>query len=556
MLQSKINGIPSMPAFNARIRKILKFQLWIWCILWFISLPSTSGKCGGVDISISIYPKEHNILYGEPLELFCVAGSNYSASDIFIMKDGKKLESEIVNSTTRRLYIAKPEKQFATYSCHNLKNNKRCISRIVVDNPPSDVTDFNCFSKNLESLNCSWTSPKAYSVVSYKLNFYVHNNLVSPPCEPFSFKTTRYCVWDSSTLPRYRQQDEKQHFYLSSCNIFGCNNQNFTIDHFSIVKPDPPYDLGVFSNGAHNVLLKWRIPHNIADLLQCGVDYKIQYQIAKVDNRTHFRTVDTLQLPAKPAMIVFNIDLPYAHMQYEVRIYIKSKLAVSEEFWSDYTFLVFTTLAERPIRPPKMIAGAFDQNIVSNNERVINIYWQNIEEIEEAGPEFTYKVQVSDGDTTNTIYPANGKSYVTFKTSLDALDVYVWSANINGSSENRSFIYIPPEKDTRNLKINSLRKVAYENGTYELWWDDVKDVDNYTLFWCKHNGDQTCSGRIEFAVLDSRQARHVIDLPKDDVYQFAVSANRGVSSGGMTWAKIYGSQVGDRIVDCVQRGNY
>ncbi|CAG9584579.1 unnamed protein product [Danaus chrysippus] len=521
-----------------------QLKSWIWCFLikCLISLPCIFSKCLGVDITVAIYPPGEIIVeYGKPLELFCVA-ENYSANDIKFLIGGQTLESEVVNSSTRRLYIKKPEKQASTYYCQNTKNQKKCTSRVLVESPPTDVTDFSCISYNLEILNCSWTSLVTLTSMNYSVTFSGNNYLATPPC--FSDKVysvmnrKRYCLWNTTSQPRYRQQEEKQYFYLTACNVYACNSQNFTIDHYSIVKPDPPSNLQVTENGTHSVQLMWSIPNNMADLLPCGVDHIIEYQIAKIDNTTHFRRVNASFLPPKNKIYRFQLtDLPYAHKQYEVRVFIKSKKATKRELWSDFSYVVFYTASERPKRPPDTVAGAFHKSAYSNN-RVIYVYWKQLEEYEEAGANFTYKIIVSQDNKTQTVFPDKNKSlsYVRLNATLNALDITVWSLNNKGTSLNSSHLYIPAEKDTHSLKLTSFTKLAYENGTYELSWVAIKNIDNYTLFWCQHNATQICVGRMDFAVLSPNKSNHVIDLPREYRYQFAISANNGSKTSGMVWA--------------------
>ncbi|CAK1595845.1 unnamed protein product [Parnassius mnemosyne] len=526
---------------KCRSRKGPLFRSWIWCILvkCFLSLPCIFSKCLGVDITVAVYPQgDVSVLYGEPLEIFCVA-ENYSSEDIEFTLAGKPFPSTIVNSTTRRLYIDKPEKQVNTYYCKNKKTKKICTNRVLVDSPPENITDFSCLSKNLEVLNCSWTSPDSYSNINYSLTFLINGNSVQP-CIAKKIENTRYCTWNTSSQPRYRQQEEEFYFNLKSCNVFGCNEQNFTVDHFSVVKPDPPADLKVLSNGTHSVVLQWSIPNNVVDLLPCGVEHRIEYQIAKIDNTAYFHSVDASFLPPNNKTYRFQLtNLPYAHMQYEVRIYIKSRKAVSEEFWSEFSYIVFYTASERPGRPPEMTAGGFDQ-ATYNNKRVIYVYWKQLEEYEEAGANFTYKVLISQGSKTQTLLADKNKSlsYVFLEVaSLDAMEVSVWSLNMNGPSVNSSHLYIPPARDTHSLDITSFTKLAYENGTYELSWVGIDKIDNYTLFWCHHNTTKICHGRLNFTVLEPNKSNHVIDLPRDYRYQFAISANNGTKTSGMIWAK-------------------
>ncbi|CAK1546988.1 unnamed protein product [Leptosia nina] len=530
---------------SSRTNRGPKLRTWFWCfVIKFLGLPCIFSKCLSVDITVASYPAgDINVLYGQPLEMFCVA-ENYSSSDLEFTLSGKRLESEIVNSSTIRLYIDKPEKQVNTYYCKNTKTNKNCINRVLVDSPPPDVTDFKCISNNLESLNCSWTKPESLSAITYNLTFAVNGNFVTPPCTHNNTKkdltNTRFCVWDSNSTPRYRQQADVLFFTLISCNVFGCNSQNYSIDHFSIVRPDPPFNLKDVKIGTHSVVLKWWIPNNIVDFLHCGIDHKIEYQIAKIDNTTFFHEVNASSLPAKNRTYKFQLtNLPYSHMQYEVRIYIKSKKAPdSKEFWSDFSYKVFYTDSERPRRPPDTTAGAFDRAVFVDR-RVIYIYWKQLEEYEEAGANFTYKVLVSQDNRTQTLFPDKNKSlsYVMLNSSLSSMDVTIWSFNQIGSSLNSSHLYIPSEKNIRSLGLTSFTKLAYENGTYELAWGGNKRIDNYTLFWCQHNSTNICIGQMNFTVLDPTKSRYVIDLPRDQRYQFAISANNGTTTSGIVWAK-------------------
>ena len=486
-----------------------------------------------------------NILYGDPLEIFCVA-EHYSADNLVFSLSGRIQNSEKVNATTRRLYIPKLPRNLYAFYCRNTVTQKQCTSRVLVDMPPSNVTDFGCISKNLDELKCSWSTPEVqdFSSTTYNLTFLINGNMVEPrTANRTGTEKVRWVTWTETSKPRYRQMENQYYFLLTASNYFGKNTQRFTIDHFSIVKPDPPEQLKVLSNDTHSVLLQWKIPHNMVDFLSCAIVHRIEYQIAKIDNTAYFRSVDASSLIPKEkrnnkTYTFLLSNLPYAHMQYEVRIYIKSELATEDKYWSDFNYVLFTTASERPQRPPDTIAGAFDQSIYEN-KRVIYVYWQQLEEYEEAGDNFTYKVVVQGSRHPQTLFPDKNKSlsYVILDgTTLDAIDVTIWSTNAVGSSVNSSHLYIPSKIDTEALNVKSFTKLAYQNGTYKLSWVGVKNIDNYTLFWCQHNTSQICTGRMNFTVLDPTQNTHVIALPRDSRYQFAISANSGFKTSGMTWA--------------------
>lgn len=535
--------------------------LWIWSVFVCLCIVSRCVAAGDPSSSVSIDPEgDSYIRLGDKLTIYCIAGPNYNRSHIKITHSGKELYTIPVNDTTI-MYTETPKEHVRNkiYYCKNKETNQNIVKIVIVASPPKNVLDFKCISLNFEVLNCSWTSPDNIIFTKYKLTQVIRNNTKLQPCIPTQLEKTllRYCYWNTTSQPRYRQQDEKLDFILEAHNEFGNNTQNFTINHYSIVKPDPPMNLTNITVTPHRVLLSWQLPININDFLHEGVDHKIEYQIAKIDNKKYFRIVNTSGLWRKASIngkyeYKFNLSLPYAHMLYGVRVYIKPKAAKSDEFWSEFSRVLFYTSSEQPRRPPEMIAGAFDQNPFQDH-RILYVYWKQLEEYEEAGANFTYRINVyRETSAPRTYWPDKNKSlgYLYLEDeSMEALHVEVQSYNEQGSSENSSYLYIPPEKETRSLRLTLFTKLAYENGTYELSWAGIPNVDNYTLFWCHHNTTNICSGRLNFTVLNPNMNKHIINLPRDYRYQFAISANKGSSTSGMVWAKCDISKDGIAMFD-------
>ncbi|KAI8435664.1 hypothetical protein MSG28_003927 [Choristoneura fumiferana] len=396
--------------------------------------------------------------------------------------------------------------------------------------------------ENLDLLKCSWIRSKTeVSVVNQNLTFLVNGKAVAPFCQVKEDNgIVSSCTWSASKgFPLYRQQLETYFFKMKSCNLLGCINENFTIDHFSIVKPNKPTDLEVLQNGTHSVVLKWKIPNNMVDLLGGGIEHRVEYQIAEIDDTSYFHKVDASELPPKNRTYKFALtNLPYAHKEYEVRIYIRPKKAKQEQFWSDYAFKIINTTSEIPQRPPETAAGAFHQ-MPYDNHRLINVYWSQLWDYEEAGANFTYKVVVLQGKKSETLFPENKSlSYISLiNATLDSLQVSVWSQNAVGTSKNYSSLYIPPKVDTDTLTLKSFTKLKHINGTYELSWNKINNIDNYTLFWCELNTTNTCTDHMNMTTLQPNVSKHSIYLPQPNAYQFAISANNGTKSSGMTWAK-------------------
>ncbi|XP_049868753.1 cytokine receptor-like [Pectinophora gossypiella] len=536
----------------------LKCQSWICCAILYLCIIA-SCAAEREENTVFMFPKgDLYVRHGDNLEMFCIAGMNYTAKDLSFTLSGKILPSKIINSTTIRLFIEKPKEQYRqTYYCRNSISNKVELKTVYVASPPAEVKDFKCISRNIDVLNCTWSTPDLIIFTNYSLTFLFNGNAVKP-CIANTVQNSlmRYCYWNTTSAPRYRQLEDTYYFLLESQNVFGNRTQNFTIDHYSVVKPDPPMNLKNISVSPHSVLLQWTIPYNIHHFLPSGIEHKIEYQIAKIDDTSVFRQIDTSSLPANNKTYKFNLtNLPYAHRQYGVRVYIKPKRAQSDEFWSDFNNLVFYTASERPAKPPDMMPGSFDQSRFQDG-RLLNIYWKQLEEYEEAGANFTYKVLVTQGMRTKTYEPDKNKSlgYLSLNhldvESLEAMEVRVHSFNEMGFSINSSYLYIPAEKDTRSLRLTLFTKLAYENGTYELSWaGSGYNIDNYTLFWCPHNTTNICTGRINFTYLEATKNKHIINLSRDYRYQFAISANKGMKTSGMTWAKCDISKDGIAMFD-------
>ncbi|KAI8433771.1 hypothetical protein MSG28_015746 [Choristoneura fumiferana] len=485
-----------------------------------------------------MFPDEDiTVLYGNPLEIICVAGHGYTSQDLEFFRQGEHINASIVNYTAVRVLIEKPDIGSYVYICTNIKTNKSSSRRVHVDTIPSFVTSFKCISQNLDQMKCSWLRPKTIPLINQSLTYFVNGKTVNPPCHVVSDGNLSSCAWFASHgFPLYRQQLEKYLFKMKSCNSMGCIDEDFTIDHFSIVKPDKPTYLKVLRSGPHDVTLKWRIPNNMVDLLPGGIEHRIEYQIAGIDDPSYFRKVDATYLPPKNRSYVFELtDLLSAHREYEVRIYIKPKKAKEEEFWSDYACKIFNTTSERPQRPPEIAAGAFHQ-MVYKNHRLVNVFWSQLKKYEEAGANFTYKVVVSQGEKTETLFPET-KNYISLViATLDSLKVSVWSHNAIGTSNSYSYLYIP-SLDTQTLLVKYFTMLKHINGTYELSWDRVNDIDNYTLFWCESDTANICVDHINFTTLQPDVIKYYIDLPQVNTYQFSLSANDGSVSSGMTWAE-------------------
>lgn len=295
--------------------------------------------------------------YGESLELYCEDHS--SADNIQFSSGNQTLPSVKVNDTTIKLYT-KLEKGVYSIYCRNNERRKITITRVIVDQAPVDVTDFICKSFNLDVMKCWWTVAPHVSVVNFSLSFLIAGHYVES-CKVFrAFPNKSGCSWDTIHSPRYRQIQKTYLFTLKSSNAFGRNEQNFTVDHYSTVQPAPVRNLSVRDIGVYSAKLSWTIPHNMLDFLD-GVSHKIEYRVPTI--ASSWWSIDTSKLPPRNLTHVYLLEVPYAHMRYEVRVSIRPLRATGEENWSMPSTLTFYTKGKSTSEINKQIYKTWRKNM-------------------------------------------------------------------------------------------------------------------------------------------------------------------------------------------------
>ncbi|KAG5899472.1 hypothetical protein JTB14_015324 [Gonioctena quinquepunctata] len=502
--------------------------------------------------------------YGQSLNITCnlyeeIAKDYINASSglYFIYKE-KRIPSdevEIINSTSVRLYIDKPPTSgYETYYCnfHETKPTKNeteklvCMNVVAVAVAPQNVTDFSCIGRNLDNLTCSWELPENYIktdyILSYTLNQGRSRNL-QYYCPKLTTADNRMsCFWNISTKPQYRQVQPTFAFTLNMTNTFGSNLMKIVYDHFKHVIPNPPENLTVVSTSPHSIHLTWVIPKMMV-YFKPGVHHRILYQCEYYEKKWEFVYITDWE---KNETLEYDLNnMKYAHAVCDVRISMRSAVAVDDEtMWSYYASKTVRTKSDIPDLPPPMTQGCFE--IINNQfHRDVYIYWQQIGEEQKNGQNFKYEVVVESHP--NMKPQEQTKAYAKF-TNLSATQyvISVWSTNEKGKSENKSTVIIPESRlmEPQNfLKWDHPATSLDENDLYELSWDaprsSGKEITNYTIFWCNNDRDRPhqCTGNLNWTVIPVGISKFNLSLPRNIIYQFAISANSENSSSGMSWAE-------------------
>lgn len=507
----------------------------------FLACFSLLLKCVISQECAEIYPaSEVYVKIGEPVELFCMTNGDFSADYLEFRWQGKVLDSTKVNDTAIKL-ITTPKplrgKYTVTYSCKSnyvkcKKNTSKCIFVTV---PPRKIKDFQCISDNFETLNCSWISPDDIET-KYDVFYSDFRGMLQGQTDNIDNNTKRrYCLWSNETHPPYRWDEKKFTILINSSNKLGSATEikNIT-DHFSIVKPAAVKNLSKVNVGPQHVELQWEVHDNLLRNYFGEYEFKIICDLIEKSNESkHIKTVQyySNNLSSSNKVVAFNLtELPYAHMQYKIRVFMKPDRA-SEKFWSKPSEIYVNTSSVIPRRPPDIASGSFHQ-MIFDQHRLIKIYWKELEENEEAGANFSYNIRIYAHGMIEKSYRRTGGFLSLNNATKKDIKILIWSENEIGKSINASFLYIP---STTTLQVSSLTKHTFNNGTNKLSWKGLHNVDNYTIFWCPYKIKNNCRDPINYTIVGSHENIFFITLPRDTLYQFAISANYREATNGMTW---------------------
>ncbi|XP_069693403.1 cytokine receptor isoform X2 [Periplaneta americana] len=546
----------------------------VHCIGWALLLNLLlifHGSCGnentcGIGLitpGVTIPKGDINLEYGNPLKILCVLNSNHStaagknSSDIVFFHDNRKVPEEfvrVVNSTALEIFIEQPPVSSSMYYC-KLKTKEEpaedaytaiCLNRVVVDRKPQEVQNFSCISRNWQNLTCSWKKPPSHVKTKYDLAFRLPGRAggrMHYKCPKVAENDTDgSCFWDLSTNPHYRLPYEYYYFTLTGRNIFGNWSKQFKFHHYSHVIPAPAAELTIVNTTYNYAVLKWSVPFPM-QLFPPGVVQKVEYQ-SMWDKKDEWKSADTTMLLLHNEYYVYTLkNLSYANTLYDVRVYMRSPLAVGEDKWSAPTRNTFKTKPTVPGAVPKTDIGSFEVSGGLPN-RDVYIYWQHIPEHLKNGDNFEYKIisveengrqlQLTPNETTNAYAKFRGISFNSFRFKIVA-------ANKEGYSQNVSEVYVPSKTELPPEPI-SFTKIAFEKGEYELSWkepvSDKHEIVNYTIFWCNHERDRPyqCTGFLNWTHVSRSENVKKINVPEDKIYQFAISANTRNASSGMVWA--------------------
>uniref|UniRef100_A0A1A9WHQ8 Cytokine receptor n=1 Tax=Glossina brevipalpis TaxID=37001 RepID=A0A1A9WHQ8_9MUSC len=498
-------------------------------------------------------PTSLSLLIGENATIKCtLSDANSSRIWFYEERSRRRIQQpsddiQILDPFTAILTIRNAEEQKGRYQC-KIQAQAIGVSEVYVGTKPTNVTDFKCKVYDYEYMECSFTRPKNMLLTQYELQYGTSDDKEKKTQSEDRCQVEeryRVCLLQDgddnkfycNITDRYFPVRNLYVFKLTARNDKGKNEQCFRIHNDEIVVP-AAIEFNINNITSDSVMLKWK-KHNVGYYPR-----NLKYRINLRDNRTNEDKDEYVNW--NRSAIIKNLK---AYWPYAIKIQAKS-MAVDDDddtMWSEATEKYFNTSQRKPDRAPKLPLGSF---YIYNTETQLRLYWEQLEESEQNGPEFHYIInEINEDDiiinTTRTndttiAFPYNNNHIRTFN---------IKSANILGESEESNSILVYPSGNSNYLERqyvlneNSIAKI-YHNKSYTLSWSppqNIKDLLNYTVFWClpKIELPNQCKGPIHFKYINKNEINFTTE-PKDRSLNLAISANYPYFNKGMQWAQCSG----------------
>ncbi|XP_063994915.1 cytokine receptor isoform X2 [Diachasmimorpha longicaudata] len=503
---------------------------------------------------------------GEPLRILCMLNKTYidaefpgkNASDLVFFRSDREMEPEfiqIINETAIEMFVEEPPPSKDMYYCklrlndgYSKKYEAVCLNNVVVGSAPKEPENFTCVSNNWENMTCTWDPVPNFVETRFTLAFKLlgragGRKLYPCPKEKDEHKlmARNRCYWDTTTNPIYRQPYEYYIFNLSAENVLGNMSVTYKFHHFAHVIPAKPTNLTVLNKTSESALLHWTVPFPMQNFPP-GLHHRVTYQ-HQWDSRKTWQVINITN-DIHMYKRSFNLTgLHYANTLYDVRVFMKSALAIGEDKWSDFSDVTFRTAPRLPGLPPRTDIGSFEITENSAN-RDVYLYWQAIPPYLENGDNFRYQVvRVEENGRTSLIEPnETTRTYAKFKgISFSSYRFELVTNNVVGSNPEKAVIFIPKRHDIPREPL-SFTKIAFEDGLYELSWKPPimdAEISNFTIFWCDNERDRPyqCTGFLDWVHVPALTTIYNMTVPDPKkVYQFAIATNTKRASSGMVWA--------------------
>ncbi|KAG4077009.1 hypothetical protein HA402_015996 [Bradysia odoriphaga] len=471
-------------------------------------------------------------------------GLNSSYLSFKLNNDLNREEVRILNASTIEMTIVNAPPQELVATCY-LRTFGVDMTRVYVGYKPKPVINFRCVSYNWQNMKCSFERSSNPVASRYELTYYFDSRSpVTNRCQLLvDFNRTFYCTLVfGGPDALYRQHYRYYYFNLTSTNDLGVLSENFTIDNFGIVIPDPVESLVARKITTDSAVIEWKIPYQL-NTFPRGLTHLVNYT-SEFSNGV-WKQLYVSNDPQLTNEILLK-DLEFANVWYDVRVSIQVENATYKDVWSNFTSITFRTLSRRPDEPPKVDKSGF--NIDDNGN--IYLYWKEIPNSKKNGNNPTYNITIQNGA------PSNIRPNITTNTmaKFDRMTAYmnndlvfhIRSTNDEGNSQMASVIVVP--RASHRLKPPMQIKKILHYRVYQLSWKAPPfsdEIESYTVFWCATKNEflNQCDGSINY----QRVHKYITNFShsSNETLNFAVASNSKHSSSGMVWARCTAGSIND-----------
>ncbi|EDV99723.1 GH12259 [Drosophila grimshawi] len=497
-------------------------------------------------------PEIAQLAIGSDLNLTCTINQAYfeaghssnkacNVSDLYFTVNNKTIaikgsQLQYINATTIQTTLRNVSDQDNKYVCM-CKEHAMSESRLQVGTKPLPVEDFNCTSYDWDYMFCNFTAPRNSINTKYNVSFATQKDAF--------YGYTIDCQYEASpivncniTSETYKKFSELYYFELGRGNILGDGKQKIEINNVErMILARPGLNLRVLNKTKDSICLMWDMPRRSNFI--GGVLWQVHV------TPQHFPTLvrSTWRNSSSAAKDTLCLtELPYPGYYYLLELRVRNNKTKSR--WSEPLEFNFRTVSERPARPPRLTNGSF---YVYSSGASLTIYWEQLEQHEFNGDNFTYVISEYRHNNTRpdgSKIKLDANSATIQNWSQNAYhEIYLRSRNSVSSSLEASRIYIPPisDEDTHQRVPKKIRSIYISsNSSYKLSWTAPENITNlvdYTVYWCNAKPAllSKCNGSLHFEHVPKDRLQYSTQSGQPASLNMAVSANFGDRNTGMHW---------------------
>ncbi|KAH8284246.1 hypothetical protein KR044_000793, partial [Drosophila immigrans] len=510
-----------------------------------LAIAITCGECSSVK-GVHMQVSQDKLREGDSYNVTCwfedFAALPPNCSRLAIDLMGKTVETRPLNATAlyHEVLSAKPQHRSHSYSCNC--NGRGLASADIQIGVHLNITDFYCrfLFDNRQPLKCYFKAPRFALNVNAETTFQLTARPDRGPHSQFYNCSTNQsdvqCIVPDEEYEKYRSE---LGFVVLMNDTVDVLNATFKLTQAECaVLPAIGRNFKELNRSSNSFCLMWAENQRVTYM-----KYKLAFDAQVLPNSSDFKWLVEKRSSLEDQGCLSQLQ---PHQNYTLSV--RRRLNEPRAPWSDPFVYKFSTADARPARPPLVWSNGYD---VVNGD--LFVYWQQLDESEYFGSNFTYDVSVINSQDNSQVALAS----VQVKSNMASIrNITTWtssnrdettyaitirSQNNVGVSENSSRILISQLADVKQRQATDL---CFDKSKRRLHWkapEMTQGLIAYTVYSCDWETRQVkkCQDGVSLLAINTHSLNNSYDLGPNDSFlsmRWAVAGNYSSTlAGGLAW---------------------